>query len=237
MAYSEDDMLMLSGIQHFMFCPRQWALIHIEQQWSDNRLTTEGTILHTNVDNPFYRQKGRAGITLRSVSIASKQLGLYGISDAIELQPSETSDNAILHPQYPGWWNPFPIEYKRGHSKMDERDEVQLAAQVMCLEEMYTIHIDCGALFYGETRHREWVEISPKLRQLTIDCSQEMHRLYQKGETPKAERKSHCKSCSLVDLCIPKLGNCRTVEKYLKENLYEETSEHTLCNDSGSLFE
>lgn len=232
MSCAEDNMLMLSGIQHYMFCPRQWALIHIEQQWNENRFTIEGEILHTHVDDPFYRQKGKNGITLRSVSIASKQLGLYGISDAIELHPSETSENAIIHPQYTGWWKPFPVEYKRGHSKIDERDEVQLAAQVICLEEMYNIHIDYGALFYGETRRRELIEISPKLRQLTIDCSHKMHRLYQKGETPKAEKKAHCRNCSLVDLCMPKLADCKTVEKYLKENLYEEAAEHTLRNDS-----
>ena len=85
--YSEDNMLMLSGIQHFRFCPRQWALIHIEQQWTDNRLTIEGQILHEHVDDPYYRQKCGDRITLRAVHIASRKLGLYGISDAIELLP------------------------------------------------------------------------------------------------------------------------------------------------------
>ena len=80
MDYSEDDMLMLSGIQHYMFCPRQWALIHIDQQWQENKLTVEGDLLHNNVDNPFYRQKNGETITLRSVSVASKKLGLYGIT-------------------------------------------------------------------------------------------------------------------------------------------------------------
>lgn len=88
--YNEDDMLMLSGIQHFRFCPRQWALIHIEQQWDDNRLTIEGQILHKHVDDPFYRQKCGDQITLRAVNIASRELGLYGISDAIELLPSSS---------------------------------------------------------------------------------------------------------------------------------------------------
>ena len=100
--YNEDDMLMLSGIQHFRFCPRQWALIHIEQQWGDNRLTIEGQILHKHVDDPFYRQKCGDQITLRAVNIASRELGLYGISDAIELFPSSSLENTILHPNYPG---------------------------------------------------------------------------------------------------------------------------------------
>lgn len=110
--YTEDEMLMLSGIQHFMFCPRQWALIHIEQQWAENKLTTEGQILHKNVDNPFYRQKNGDVITLRSLHIASKELGLYGVTDAVELVPADSSEDAITHNRYKGYWKPYPVEYK-----------------------------------------------------------------------------------------------------------------------------
>lgn len=153
MAYYDDDqMLMLSGIQHYMFCPRQWALIHIEQQWSENRLTAEGQLLHQNVDNPAYRQKNGDVITLRSVHIASHSLGLYGVTDAVELLSSDSSTDSITHPRYQGYWKPYPIEYKRGHCKPDERDKVQLAAQVICLEEMYNIHIPEGALFHDSAR-------------------------------------------------------------------------------------
>lgn len=95
--YCEDEMLMLSGIQHFVFCPRQWALIHIEQQWAENRLTMEGNILHEKVDDPFYRQKNGDVITLRSLHVASKKLGLYGITDAVELIPSDSFENSITH--------------------------------------------------------------------------------------------------------------------------------------------
>ena len=112
--YTEDEMLMLSGIQHFMFCPRQWALIQ-------------------NVDNPFYRQKNGDVITLRSLHIASKELGLYGITDAVELVPTDSSEDAITHNRYKGYWKPYPVEYKRGHHKPDERDEVQWAGQAMYL--------------------------------------------------------------------------------------------------------
>ena len=135
-----------------MFCPRQWALIHIEQQWADNKLTAEGQLLHKNVDNPFYRQKNGNIITLRSLHVASKTLGLYGITDAVELHPTDSPQDAITHHRYKGHWKPFPVEYKRGHSKPDERDEVQLAAQVMCLEEMYGINIPYGALYYDDIR-------------------------------------------------------------------------------------
>ena len=137
--YHEDEMLILSGIQHYRFCPRQWALIHIDQQWEDNRLTIEGQILHTHVDDPFYRQKCGDFICLRSVHIASRQLGLYGIADVVELQPTDDPSNCISHPDYSGNWLPVPVEYKRGKPKRNEIDEVQLMAQAMCLEEMYDI--------------------------------------------------------------------------------------------------
>ena len=222
--YDEDNMLMLSGIQHYMFCPRQWALIHIEQQWAENKLTVEGNILHNNVDNPQYRQKNGDTITLRSVHIASKVLGLYGIADAIELYPSDSKEDAIQHPSYPGYWHLFPIEYKRGHSKPDERDEVQLAAQVICLEEMYQINISQAALYYHETRHREIITINEHLRQLTHQCADAMHKIFETGFTPKATKIKGCKSCSLVDLCNPELNYRQDVKQYLKKSLYEETT-------------
>jgi CRISPR-associated exonuclease Cas4 len=221
MEYSEDDMLMLSGIQHFMFCPRQWALDHLEMQWKDNRLTIEGDILHENVDDPFYRMKNGGVATLRSVHIASKSLGLYGMTDAVELHPSpqgikiQGCKELVLL---------YPVEYKHGKSKPDERDEVQLAAQVMCFEEMYHTHIDQAALFYNETKRREVITIDEKLRNLTSRCAEQMHDLFDKGVTPKAELKPHCKRCSLFDLCMPELSNRAKVKTYLKENLYEETS-------------
>ena len=224
MYYDDDDMLMLSGIQHYMYCPRQWALIHIEQQWEDNRLTAEGGLLHRNVDNPEYRQKNGDTITLRAVHIASHTLGLYGISDAIELLPSDSEKNAITHPRYPGYWKPYPIEYKRGHRKPDERDEVQLAAQVICLEEMFGIRITEAALFYNEARHRETVMIDDRLRRLTYELSDAMHKTFSSGITPRAVEQHGCKQCSLYDLCIPELTKKTSVAYYLKTTLIEEAS-------------
>lgn len=224
MTYDDDQMLMLSGIQHYMYCPRQWALIHIEQQWDENRLTAEGQLLHQNVDNPAYRQKNGDAITLRSVHIASHSLGLYGVTDAIELLPSNDFTDAITHPRYPGFWKPYPIEYKRGHRKPDERDEVQLAAQVICLEEMYGIHIPEAALFYHETRHREKIQIDEHLRQLTFGLSEAMHRTFESGFTPKAEERRGCRSCSLIDICTPELTKKTSVAYYLKKIVDEETT-------------
>jgi len=222
MAYTEEELLMLSGIQHYRFCPRQWALIHIEQQWDENRLTVEGCLLHRNVDNPFYRQKNGATITMRSVPIVSYSLGLCGISDAIELHQTDSSENSISHPKYPGRWLPYPVEYKRGRPKRDETDEVQLAAQAMCLEEMYDIRIDQAALFYGETNHRSIVSIDDSLRQIVMECSSEMHRIYESHATPKADKRRHCRNCSLANLCMPELAESQKASNYLKKNLYED---------------
>ena len=217
--YSEDDMLMLSGIQHYRFCPRQWALIHLEQQWDDNRLTIEGQLLHKHVDDPFYRQKCGNHITLRSVSIASKELGLYGISDAIELQPSEDIADTIRHPKYPGRWLLVPVEYKHGKPKKHEVDEVQLAAQAMCLEEMYGIHIAYGSFFYAEIRHRMEVEITPRLRDIVRECATEMHCIFQSRCLPKASYGKHCDRCSLKNICLPEVNANKNVAAYLHNNL------------------
>ena len=220
--YSEDEMLMLSGIQHFKFCPRQWALIHIEQQWNDNRLTIEGQILHKHVDDPFYRQKCGDLITLRAVNVASRELGLYGILDAIELHPSLSFKNSIQHPKYPGWWNPVVVEYKHGKPKKDEIDEVQLAAQIMCLEEIYAIHISYGIFFYGELRHRVVVNINDRLRDIVKQCARDMHEIFGKTTVPKADYGKYCDNCSLKDICLPKMRlNCTTVNTYLNKNLYQ----------------
>ena len=224
MYYGEDDMLMLSGIQHYRFCPRQWALIHIEQQWADNRLTVEGRTLHKHADDATYRQKCGNHICLRSVNIASDELGLYGISDVIELHPSDDSKNCISHPKYPGRWLPYPVEYKHGRPKKNEIDEVQLAAQAMCLEEQYSIRIVWGAFFYHEIKHRVEVEISDYLRDIVRQCAEEMHRVFKRGQLPAIQFGKYCDRCSLYNLCMPNTANQPAASTYLKHYLYEETT-------------
>jgi CRISPR-associated exonuclease Cas4 len=225
MAYSDDDMLMLSGIQHFMFCARQWALIHIEQAWDDNRLTAEGSMLHSNVDNPFYRQLNNGVVTIRGLRIASRELGLYGVIDAMELLPEEDNEaKAFTHPNYPGRWRPNIVEYKHGKPKRNECDEVQLAAQAMCIEEMYGLKVKEASLFYFETRHREVVAIDDSLRALTSDLSKSMHEIFINKTLPPPHKVPHCRNCSLVDICQPELERCSSVRSYLKSNLYEETT-------------
>lgn len=224
MPYAEDDMLMLSGIQHYAFCPRQWALIHIEQLWKDNLLTTEGQIMHQHVDDPFYRQKMGGHICLRAVSLASKELGLYGVSDIVELHPAEVEEDTISHPSYPGRWVPFPVEYKHGKPKNDEVDIVQLVAQAMCLEEVYGIRIHRGAIYYGQTRRRLDVEITDDLRGTVRVYAQCMHEVFLSGKTPSAEKRPFCRSCSLMDICMPESAYRDSASRYLKKNLYEEAT-------------
>lgn len=214
--YAEDDLLMLSGIQHFAFCKRQWALIHLEQTWSENRLTVEGHHLHERVDDPFENTKRNQVITCRSISVASFRLGLYGIADVVEFHSCETEDNSIVLPNRSGFWRPIPVEYKRGKPKPDERDEVQLCAQAICLEEMYNLFISNGYLYYGETRHRSNVDFTSGIRLLVEQYAEEMHRLFQEKATPLPEYKSHCKSCSLINECIPKQrSRWKSVRHYL----------------------
>lgn len=220
--YSEDDMLMLSGIQHIAFCERQWALIHIEQQWKENVLTVEGQFLHERTDDPFETVKRKNIVTLRAVPVASSKLGLSGRADVIELIMAEGDDpNSISLPDYSGRWKIFPVEYKRGKPKPDICDEVQLCAQAMCLEEMYEIEIESGYLFYGKTHHRHDVTFNVTLRNEVSRSATRMHELYSKGLTPLPEYKAHCKSCSLYDLCMPRsIKKFKSASEYIDKNLF-----------------
>ena len=211
-------MLPLSGIQHYAFCPRQWYLIHVEQLWEENHLTAEGHLLHEKVHQP--EESGRRGdvITLRSVPLASPSLGLYGYSDAVELHPASESQGAHFHhPKYPGEWETIPIEYKRGRPKRTNADKLQLCAEAICLEEAYGIHIPRGYLFYGETKHREEVAFTAELRSDTYDASEQMHKLSATKSPVRADYTPRCRSCSLIDLCIPKISQLTPVSLYLRQ--------------------
>lgn len=221
--YEEAQMLQLSGIQHFMFCPRQWALIQIEQLWEDNFLTTEGSILHKNVDNPELRETSSRDrtITLRGLRLSSKRLGFEGIADAVEIIPYPDAPRDKSELLKSGLFSIFPVEYKRGHRKINDCDRLQLTAQAMILEEMFGKEIKNGAIFYWEERHREYIEISETLRNQVISTSELMHHLMEEGKTPTAIRKQSCKRCSLLELCLPELSE-KKVSNYLKKIFDEE---------------
>jgi CRISPR-associated exonuclease Cas4 len=211
MTYAEDDLLPLSALQHLMFCERQCALIHVEQEWNENRLTAEGRIMHERVHEADRQSRGDVRIEY-GMPLRSLRLGLIGKADVVEFhRPAEkTSEGAE------GRWQPFPVEYKRGKPKSDNCDKVQLCAQALCLEEMLKVDITCGALFYGRTRHREDVKFDVALRQETEGAAKRVHELIEAGRTPPPSYSPKCKSCSLFDTCLPKtVEKGRSVKQYL----------------------
>ena len=215
--YTPDDLLPLSGIQHFLFCRRQWALIHVEQQWKENALTAEGRIMHKRADDPFFTETRNGVITARSAPIASYRLGLSGICDVVEFT---TSPEGVKLPNREGLYLAAPVEYKRGKPKRDPVDEAQLCAQAMCLEEMLSMAIPRGYLYYGETRHREEIELTAELRTLVQEMSAEMHNYFSRGYTPKVKTSKACRSCSLADICLPKLQEkSMPASKYIKQQV------------------
>ncbi|MCB8979865.1 MAG: CRISPR-associated protein Cas4 [Ardenticatenaceae bacterium] len=197
-----DELLPLSGLQHFLFCRRQWALIHVERQWQENVLTAEGRILHKRVDDPYFTETRKGIILARAVPVASYQLGLSGVCDVVEL--TEATEGVKL-PGRVGLFQPAPVEYKRGKPKLESSDEAQLCAQAMCLEEMLATAIPTGYLYYGQTRRRVAVPLTQALRDLVRQAAQEMHGYFKRGYTPRVKPFKGCRSCSLADVCLPHL--------------------------------
>lgn len=201
----EEDFLLLSGIQHMAFCERQWALIHVEQVWSENVRTVEGKHLHERADDPFFDESRKAVRIVRSMPVVSRHLGLRGVADVVEFHYSKNviDGETCRLKEREGWWRPLPVEYKRGKPKRDDRDAVQLCAQAMALEEMLNLNIASGFLFYGEIKRREAVAFTPTLRQHTIELALKMQQLLREGTTPKAKKGKRCSQCSLVEDCQP----------------------------------
>lgn len=216
MEFDEDEFLMLSGLQHYAFCRRQWALIHIEQQWDENYRTVDGQIFHENAHDDTYSEKRNGILIRRGLSVFSRALGISGICDVVEFQPSE---NGICLSTDSQLYTPVPIEYKRGAPKEHQADELQLCAQAMCLEEMLLCKIDKGYLYYGETRHRLEVIFTTELRNLVSSYLDEMHALFQKKYTPKVKISKKCNACSLKNICLPKLNQNPSVESYINKFL------------------
>ena len=200
--YPPEAWLPLSGIQHFIFCRRQSALIHIERQWQENALTVEGKLLHRRVDDPLFTEKREKVIVARAVPVSSPHLGLTGVCDVVEFTESP---EGVQLPGREGGWLPAPVEYKRGKHKRDRSDEAQLCAQAMCLEDMLAVSIPTGFLYYGQTRRRVTVELSDELRELVQKACQEMHAYFRRGYTPCVKPSKACRSCSLAEVCLPEL--------------------------------
>ncbi|MCR8860628.1 CRISPR-associated protein Cas4 [Bacillus pseudomycoides] len=219
MEYNEEDSyLMLSGIQHFQFCKRQWALIHIEQQWEENVRTIEGQHLHQKADQPFIREKRGNKLTVRAMPIKSNVLKITGICDVVEFI-KDSSGIEIAGAE--GKYFAYPIEYKRGKPKMNDSDILQLTAQAMCLEEMLLCEINTGYIFYNEIKHRVEVPLTANDKSKVRSIVTEMYDYYKRKHTPKVKTGSFCKNCSLQNICLPKLMNKRSVKSYIEGKIHE----------------
>ncbi|AMN45532.1 CRISPR-associated protein Cas4 [Steroidobacter denitrificans] len=206
----DEDLLPLSALQHFLYCPRQCALIHLEQQWAENRQTAEGRLLHERVDTP--RAEHRRGVrTVSAMPLLSLDLGITGKADVVEFHNTDTGES------------PLPVEYKRGRPKAHRADEVQLCAQALCLEAMLGRPVEVGTLFYGQTRRRKEVPFDRELRELTMRTIADTRAVFASGQTPSACYDARrCDACSLLDLCQPRLLGHRSVGVWLQRQLEDE---------------
>ncbi|MDQ1363308.1 MAG: CRISPR-associated exonuclease Cas4 [Pseudomonadota bacterium] len=186
----DENQLAISALQHYAYCPRQFALIHIEQVWAENHFTAEGRVLHERVDSGVAEQR-RGTRFERGVLLLSQRYGLTGKMDLLEIESGDS-------PRY------FPVEYKRGKPKVEDWDRIQLCAQALCIEEMRNTQVTEGAIWYWEVRRREPIMIDDALRSTTVAVIDGAHALLASGKTPPPiDDKKRCKACSLVDLCQP----------------------------------
>jgi CRISPR-associated exonuclease Cas4 len=217
--FSDEDLLPISGLQHLVFCERQWALIHMEMEWDENVLTVEGKQLHE-----YVHEQGtnvRSGVRMvRGLRLRSLTLGLYGVADLVEFHPHD--EGALLH-GFPGRWLPYPVEYKRGRKRYDIADEVQLCAQALCLEEMLNIAVTKGAIFYGQPRRRSEIDLTAGLREEVTRLCTRARELYDSRKLPPPRVGRHCSNCSLENVCMPNLAAKDTSVKYVS-NLLKELS-------------
>ena len=218
MTYNEDDYLQLSGIQHFEFCRRQWALIHIEQQWEDNYLTVSGELMHEKAHDKDFVEKRRNVITTRGMPVYSREMGVRGDCDVVEFIRDDENGVEIFGRE--GKYNVVPVEYK--HGTLKDADIFQLTAEAMCLEEMLCCRIEYGYLYYGKTRKREKIDFTEEYRSRVIKAFEEMQGYYIKQYTPKVKKRKACNSCSLKDICLPKLETYKSAKKYIDMTIGEE---------------
>ena len=220
--YNEEEFLQLSGIQHFAFCRRQWALAYIELQWQENVRTVEGHLLHENAHDAAIKEKRGDLIVVRAMPVHSKELGISGECDVVEFHKAE---DGIPISGREGKYTVIPVEYKRGTPKSNDADALQVAAQALCLEEMLCCDIPYGYVYYGEIRRREKIEFTERLRYKVKDLFAEMHKYYSQRYTPKVKWSKSCNACSLKEICLPVLNKKVSVKKYLDGKMQEEESD------------
>lgn len=217
---TEEDYLYISALQHCAYCPRQFALIHVEQVWEDNRYTAEGNLLHERVDSGVAEQRQNRRYE-RSVLLNSHRYQLIGKMDLLEIETNADSSKRY-----------FPVEYKRGKPKVEDWDRIQLCAQALCIEEMRDVKVEEGAIWYWENRRRESVIIDDALRSHTISTIEQAHAILKSGKTPPpTQDKSRCRACSLIDVCSPDQFRRDRSQKYI-ESLFDDSRVLDTSGDS-----
>ena len=212
----DSDYLLLSQLTHAGYCLRRVALVMNEQVWAESSDTAKGRMEHDRVHDRRIERR-REQIKLFEYEVYSDTLQLRGKCDCIE-GSADVQGCQIPSVDFPV--KLYPVEFKHGKVRAEEEYEIQLCAQAMCLEEMYSIHVAYGAFFYGEIRHRVEVEITPRLRDIVRDCAKEMHDIYQSRQIPIASKGKHCDKCSVKNICLPEIHDCGDVTAYLKNNLW-----------------
>ncbi|MEI7811004.1 MAG: CRISPR-associated protein Cas4 [Ignavibacteria bacterium] len=226
MTYNEDDYIMLSALQHYLFCPRQCYLIHVEKVWRENYLTMKGKFLHEKAHS-ITTEKRKGFYIACGLRLVSKKYGITGETDVVEfsLSEKENTGKVCRLSGKNGWWIPLPVEYKKGSSREQSANNVQLCAQGLCLEEMFSMNVDCGIIYHGDDRRREEVSFDSNLRQLTEETINNTHELIASANIPHIVKGRQCKSCSLVDECLPGLADKKS-RKYV-ESIFEADNEKT----------
>lgn len=214
----DDEYLLLSGISHFKFCRRRWALIHIERQWAENALTADGRIMHETVHDERFVEKRGSLLLSRAMPVKSERLKISGVCDMVEL--IESPDGVSISGRT-GKYLIYPVEYKRGRPDSSSADEWQLCAQVLCLEEMFMTDIPEGAVYYGQTRRRIKVAVTDELRAQVCAAIEEMRELMRRGHTPRVREKKTCAFCSMREVCSPSLLSRGSAKEYIREALKE----------------
>jgi CRISPR-associated exonuclease Cas4 len=212
----DEDLIPLSALQHLAFCERQCALIHVEREWEENRLTAEGRTLHERVDEG-YREYRRGLRQFSGVHVRNLRLGIYGQLDVVEVVKTEEEPDNATFLRLKGQWELHPVEFKRGKPKKHDADRVQVCAQALCLEEMTGSAIQSGSLFYGEIRRREQVEFDASLRAKTEAMATRLRQIIVEQILPAPVYKRHCRACSLVEVCQPRSQNGNKSQAYRKE--------------------
>jgi len=187
MPYSDDDTVLLSAIEHYAYCPRQFALIHIEQVYEENVFTVQGSGLHERADEPLTTWEEGKRVE-RALPLWSEEHGLQGKADTVEFLP----DGRVR-----------PVEYKRGSRGTKRHDDLQLCAQALCLEEMLGVPVPAGAVFYHASRHCREVAFTEELRADALRAVGEIRELLRAGRTPPPANDARCPNCSLVQACLP----------------------------------